>query len=173
MQCSMLFEGYLNTSPLIRAWLILITSETTRNNLCCSGCGLPLRGMCYTFLPWGKLWPAMRMIQTPGWSVISLWIMIMHWWAVKSPEIWHKGLLLFTCVILMHLFILYPVAFHSQPAGVSVPKSTLPWSVRRSSVRQTEIKRSAGTTSFVKSPMSPMVCVTVLAKADVSSHGAV
>lgn len=45
----------------------------------------------------------------------------------------------------------------SPQTDVSVPKSMSLWSVKRWSAHQRGIKRSAGTTYFVKSPMLPMV----------------
>lgn len=48
--------------------------------MCYSACGLRLSGTCCTCRPWGRFWPATRMTQRPGWSVISQWTTTMHRW---------------------------------------------------------------------------------------------
>lgn len=139
------------------------------HTVCYSACGLRLRGTCCTCPPWGRSWPTMKTIQTPGWSAISLWTTTTHRWASDCTQIFFG----FQTHIAMDLLTFQmndngaaahlnsPLSSCSRQAGVSVPKSTLPWSARRSSAHQREIKRSAETTSCVKSPTSPMVCVCV------------
>lgn len=134
------------------------------NDVRCSGCGQHLRGTCSTCLPWERSWPTMRMTQTPGWSAISLWITTMRRWASKSTQIYFGYFVDVRdsvmndshAAALLNSLLCRP---RSHLAGVSAPKSTLPWSARPSSAHQREIKRSAETTSCVKSPTSPMVRV--------------
>lgn len=95
-------------------------SNWTSHFLYSSGCGLLLRGMCCTFLPWERWWPTMRMTRTRGWSATSLWTMTMLRWqltAQTDSKKWTFSLSVLFKLLQTTAFIYSWVHFFAQPTS--------------------------------------------------------